>query len=129
MSSEIDTLIRQIDEGTENQRRNAAMRMGRIRTPKCVPPLIRTLKDPSRLVRVAAIQSLSWIQDDQMIPPLIDVVKHDTSDLVRKNALEVLARRDFQSHPEIRQLFEELVHSHYNGEIREIIESTLKKYS
>ncbi len=129
MSSEIDTLIRQIDEGTENQRRNAAMRMGRIRTPKCVPPLIRTLKDPSRLVRVAAIQSLSWIQDDQMILPLIDVVKHDTSDLVRKNALEVLARRDFQSHPEIRQLFEELVHSHYNGEIREIIESTLKKYS
>ena len=129
MNNEIDTLIHQIEEGAEAQRRNAAMRMGRIRTRDCVAPLLKALQsDPSRLVRVSAIQSLSWIQDDSMIEPMINVVKNDSSDLVRKHAMEVLARVDINTHPKVKSLFEELQNSHYNGEIREIIESTLNKH-
>ena len=129
MTKELDALIQQIEEGAEDQRRNAAMRMGRIRSKDCVAPLLKALQtDPSRLVRVSAIQSLSWIQDDSMIEPMIHVVKNDSSDLVRKYALEVLGRVDITTHPKVKDLFEELQSSHYNGEIREIIESTLNKH-
>lgn len=121
-------LIEQLQNGTRDQRRNAAIRLGRVRTDKCVLPLIGALKDDFDLTRVAAIQSLSWIGDERMIDPMLDVLHSDDSELVRKNVAEVLARLDFVKYPQIPDQFEKLLNGNaVTMELKEILNSALNK--
>jgi HEAT repeat protein len=124
---ELNQLINQIKNGTRDQRRNAAIRLGRIRSDRCVEPLIDALQDDYELTRVAAIQSLSWIGDDRMLEPLLGLLTNDESELVRKNAIEVLTSSMTQM-PIIKTKFMELQKSdNLSTALKELIDNALSK--
>lgn len=123
---EVSRLIYELQEGQENQRRNAAIRLGRVRDDRVVQPLINALLDKSEMVQVSAIQSLSWIQDSQMVEPLMERARTTTEKLVLNHALEVLLRLNFEDYPNIRSFLQEMQYNpKVDGEIKEAINSKL----
>ena len=73
VTNEIDLTIEKLQSGTREDRKSAAIKLGRIRDPKSIPFLLRAIReDTYQLTRVFAIQSLTWIADQSVIPDLIE---------------------------------------------------------
>ncbi len=101
---EIKELFEIIKNGNPSDKVRAVQRLGRIRREECVEPLLYALKDEYYLTRMVAVQSLSWIADERMIDPLIEILLHDENPKVRFQAAEALAPL-IQDHPKILSAF------------------------
>lgn len=63
---------------------------GKDRTPNSYGELVSALSDPSNLIRVAAVQGLGLLQNEQAIPVLARVLALDSCPAVRWDAAEAL---------------------------------------
>ncbi len=90
LSKELQENIEILSYGSPERRVKAVQRLGRIRTKECVPPLLLALNDTYYLVRVVAVQSLSWIDLESVIPDLLDRMKVETNNFVKKQLVETL---------------------------------------
>jgi len=105
VSNKIDSAIEQLQSGTREARKSAAIKLGRIRDPKSIPFLLQAIREDSYpMTRVFAIQSLTWIADQSVVPDLIEIVRADQDDLVRVTAIEALV--SFKSKVSLGALYE-----------------------
>ena len=113
VSNEIDIAIEQLQSGTREDRKSAAIKLGRIRDPKSIPFLLQAIReDIYPMTRVFAIQSLTWIADETVIPDLVDIIRADQDDLVRVTAIEALV--SFKSTNSLEALYE-VSHNFHNS--------------
>jgi len=66
-------------------------RLGEIKDPAAVPPLIEALRDEDSNVRRQAAETLGEIKDPAAVPPLIEALRDKDSD-VRAAATRALGR-------------------------------------
>ncbi len=84
-------LIRQLKSPNPEERRKAALALGRVRVKEAIEPLLQVVrKDSYNMARVAAIQSLTWIADPSVIPVFIDVMKEEEDLLVLRTLISAL---------------------------------------
>lgn len=63
-----------LKNGSDFEKRKAAVKLGKIRDSKAVPILIKSLNDKDGFVRRAAARSLGKIKDERAIKPLIRIL-------------------------------------------------------
>ncbi len=70
----VDELIRQLQSGNSDERRKAAIELGKLGDPKAVPALLQTADDPDEdsEVRIAAVWAVGQIGDLNAVPALLD---------------------------------------------------------
>lgn len=117
VNNDIDTAIELLQMGTREDRKSAAIKLGRIRDPKSIPFLLKAIREDSfQMTRVFAIQSLTWIADKIVIPDLVEVIRGDQDDLVRVTAIEALG--SFNSTEALDALYEISVNMRISDRIR-----------
>ena len=87
----IEKIREGLQDGNEETRQSAAVRLGNIGGAHAVKPLITLLKDSDEVVRQHAAASLGQIGDKQAIEPLT-VVLRDEKTSVRDAATEALGK-------------------------------------
>ena len=90
----VDRLVSQLyPDHPWGVRRDAAIKLGSMRSQAAVPYLLATLPfDPFWMVRYAIIQALQQIGDPAAIPTLEYVAEHDTYQVVRSFAERAIRR-------------------------------------
>jgi len=119
LQTEIDILF----TGTPDERKAAAIKLGRIRDPRSVEALIMSAQtDTDKFTRIFSIQSLMWIGDDRAITALIDKGFNDKEKSVRISAIQAFATfKDSR----IMKALEEMEKS-LDSDIRESASQTLR---
>jgi len=74
-------------------RANAAYALGVFRDERAVEPLIESLKDANRDVRIYAVRALIGIGDIRAVEPLRDVAENDPDEYARTSVKECLRAR------------------------------------
>ncbi len=86
-----EALIKQLKSPSPEERRKAALALGRVRVKEAIEPLLQVVRyDSYTMARVAAIQSLTWIADPSVIPVFIDVMKEESDLLVLRTLISAL---------------------------------------
>ena len=95
----VDTLIEQLEDGSDKIRLSAALNLAKLGDPRAVEPLIRRLKsDGEKNVRGAAAKGLGTLvtakvqgkQRDEAVKALRDAAKGDASEFVKAQAERAL---------------------------------------
>lgn len=76
-------------------RANAAFALGVFRDERAVEPLIESLKDKNRDVRIYAVRALIGIGDIRAVEPLRDVAENDPDEYARTSVKECLRARGY----------------------------------
>ena len=88
----LSVLLDKLDNGTLEERRNAAYGLGKHDDVNVAPRLIDLLSDPDLYVRVYAIQTLRDIKDERAVLPLCELLdKPNPEDLIPSNVTRALA--------------------------------------
>ena len=112
----IDCLIKVIDEAeTFGTRQDAAISLGKINHPRAVEKLIQLVKDPSnpkhteekynKWVRFGALEGLGYNDSDDALDFLIDIMKSNESDDIKKQATQGMWRK--KDEKKIKRLVDE----------------------
>ncbi len=76
---EVEGPIEKLQDGSVNERQQAAKKLGELKGTKAVEPLIGALKDGDADVRMCAVNALGEIKDERAVEPLIVALKDDDS--------------------------------------------------
>lgn len=87
----IETMITAIEEGNDPMRNRMFFEL-RIIGSDSVPPLVELMKDSRVKVREYAIHTVSYIDDERWIDPVIAILKSDPEASTRAMACRALAR-------------------------------------
>lgn len=88
----LDVLLDDLENGTLEERRNAAYGLGKHNDTSVVPRLITLLSDSDLYVRVYAIQSLRDLKDDRATVPLCELLDApNQEELIPSNVTRALA--------------------------------------
>ena len=92
--SEITRLLGELSpENNWGDRKNAALKLGNMRSPEALPGLLDALPvDPFWMVRCAIIQALEMIGDASVTPTLRAVAINDRFQVVRSHAAKAVER-------------------------------------
>ncbi len=74
-------LLKKLNSRLPSVRARAAYVLGITEDPTAVEKLLASLKDPSREVRIQAIQALSGIQSEESLPKLLELFEEDDVEL------------------------------------------------
>jgi len=87
----IETMVRAIEEGNEPMRNRMFFEL-RIVGNASVPALVELMKDARVPVREYAIHTVSYIDDERWIDPVLEVLRDDPEPSTRAMACRALAR-------------------------------------
>ncbi len=90
-NASLSDLVQNLSAGDVRVRADAAERLGDLKDPVAVDPLIGALKDEDANVRAEAVDSLRRIGDPKAVDPLIRALQDEDAS-VRKNAAEALGK-------------------------------------
>lgn len=85
----VDDLLGKLPSQSPVERREAALELGKLKSPRAVSPLIAALKDPEPMVRLDASGALIEI-GGPAVDPLIRSVRKETDSIFLWNAIRVL---------------------------------------
>ncbi len=86
-----DTLLHYINSDDVQERRQAAIELGRMQDETILEALLEAIHDTDATVRANAASGLGLNQAEKAVTPLIDLLR-DTDDLVRERAATALAQ-------------------------------------
>jgi len=115
-NEDINQLIKDLKyHNNHYSRERAARRLGRIKDPRAVEPLIESLKDKNSKVRANVAEALGKLKDPRAVEPLIEGLKL-TNDIFYENAaVKALANID---KPAMEQLIKALKDKTNNWTVR-----------
>jgi HEAT repeat protein len=87
----IQTMVQAIEEGNDPMRNRMFFEL-RIIGNASVPPLVELMKDSRVKVREYAIHTVSYIDDERWIDPVLEILKSDPEPSTRAMACRALAR-------------------------------------
>ncbi|MFN8179851.1 MAG: HEAT repeat domain-containing protein [bacterium] len=87
----IDTMVKAIEEGNDPMRNKMFFEL-RIIGNASVPPLVELMKDSRVKVREYAIHTVSYIDDERWIDPVLQILRSDPEPSTRAMACRALAR-------------------------------------
>jgi len=87
-------------------RRRGAYRLGDLRNPKAIKPLIRSLKDENPFVRAGAIASLEKFRANEASKEILTMLRKDEDSQVRQQAANAFANLDTKG--EVKALIKSL---------------------
>ncbi len=89
----LDRLLRELRSGDEDDREEAAKKLGKLEDRRAVPALVDVLRrDPEEDVREKAAEALGRIGDRSALPALRWAERHDREDDVREEAEEAIEK-------------------------------------
>ena len=88
---DLDALIRKLDSGDAEERREAAVDLGRAGA-EAVPPLLRAMADADWRVRKTAVEALVALSGERVISGLIQALSSHDNAGARNSAIEALVQ-------------------------------------
>lgn len=110
----LEDYLEQLTAINPDVRAYAAFVLGRNRDPRIVQPLLKVINDEEAAVRIRVVEALGTRSEEEVVPPIIDRLRHDPNATVRQTAARSL------SYMGDKRATEALVHVLLNDDVENV---------